>query len=160
MTASKWIALFTALCICVGSAVSQDDDFDVPPPREKMMQKIEDLRKVRLLDVLNLQGDQVEKFFFAYNKLQSNVIATRQDMMEKAKTLRNAAKSADDTGLLTSKTDDTIAAMKTFEDAVNKRHKDLKPLLTSKQYATYIAFEAQFQEELTRLIVQRARKNR
>ncbi|MBK9183546.1 MAG: hypothetical protein IPM83_10590 [Ignavibacteria bacterium] len=34
----------------------------VRPLAKKMMQKIEDLRKMRLLDVLNLQGDQVEKF--------------------------------------------------------------------------------------------------
>ena len=65
---SKLTIILTLVMLGTTTVVAQDDDFDGPPPRERMMQKIEDLRKMRLLDVLNLQGDQVEKFFSAYSR--------------------------------------------------------------------------------------------
>jgi Spy/CpxP family protein refolding chaperone len=146
--------------LSMATVFAQDDDFDGPPPREKMMQKIEDLRKMKLLDLLNLQGDQVEKFFSVYNRSQGAVISAKKDLDRKAVDLREATESGADESVLKGKTDAVLAAMKSFEEAINKRHADVKSLLSVRQYATYIAFEARFQEELTRLIMQRARKPR
>lgn len=160
MMGFKISVLFIYLLLGLAGAWAQEDDFDSPPPREKMMQKVEDLRKMRLLDVLNLQGDQVERFFASYNRLQGSVLTTKREMDRLAIDLREATESRNDDATLKSKTDAVVAAMKAFEDAVNRRHAELKPLLSTKQYAIYIAFEARFQEELTRLIMQRARKAR
>ncbi|MBK7032136.1 MAG: hypothetical protein KA339_06605 [Candidatus Kapabacteria bacterium] len=157
---SKLTIVLTLVMLGMTTVVAQDDDFDGPPPREKMMQKIEDLRKMRLLDVLNLQGDQVEKFFSAYNRYQGAVINAKKDLDRKAIDLREATESGADESVLKGKTDAVLAAMKVFEEAINKRHAEVKSLLNVRQYATYIAFEARFQEELTRLIMQRARKPR
>ncbi|HLP28757.1 MAG TPA: hypothetical protein VK147_08955 [Candidatus Didemnitutus sp.] len=158
--ASKLTIFLVMILLSVTTVIAQEDDFDGPPPREKMMQKIEDLRKMRLLDVLNLQGDQVEKFFSAYNRYQGAVINAKKDLDRKAIDLREATESGAEESVLKSKTEAVLAAMEAFEQAINKRHADVRPLLSVRQYATYIAFEARFQEELTRLIMQRARKSR
>ena len=154
------LRLFGLSLLLLTNVWAQDDDFDGPAPREKMVQKIEDLRKMRLLDVLNLQGDQVEIFFASYNRLQRIVLSARRTIERNTIELREATSSQSDDATLKAKTESVLAAMRGLEDAVNRRHAELRPLLSAKQYAAYIAFEARFQEELTRLIMQRARKSR
>ncbi|MBK9183721.1 MAG: sigma-70 family RNA polymerase sigma factor [Ignavibacteria bacterium] len=92
------------------------------------LQESEDLRKMRLLDVLNLQGDQVEKFFSAYNRYQGAVINAKKDLDRKAIDLREATESGADESVLKGKTDAVLAAMKVFEEAINKRHAEVKSL--------------------------------
>ena len=158
--AYRFLCLFGISLLLLTNVWAQNDDFDGPAPREKMVQKIEDLRKMRLLDVLNLQGDQVEKFFASYNRLQGAVLSARRTIDRNTIDLREATSSQSDDATLKAKTDAVLAAMRELENAINSRHSELRPLLTAKQYAAYIAFEARFQEELTRLIIQRARKSR
>lgn len=126
---------------------------------EKLRHRIEDLRKVKLIDVLNLQGDQVEKFFGAYNRLQNGVIKAKEGMDEASNELHQATTSSATESDLKSKSDLLLSKMQEFERAINARHTELRPLLSPLQYAKYLAFEARFQEELQRMILKRA-KNR
>lgn len=125
---------------------------------EKLRHRVEDLRKVKLIDLLNLQGDQVEKFFSAYARLQNGVITAKDGMDEASRDLHQAAVANANEGELKTKTDALLAAMQTLERAINSRHSELRPILSPLQYAKYLAFEARFQEELQRMILQRARK--
>jgi len=59
---------------------------------------------------------------------------------------------------LKAKTETVLARMQDFERAINARHGEVRPILSPLQYAKYIAFEARFQEELQRMILQRAKK--
>ena len=125
---------------------------------DKMRHRIEDLRKVKLIDLLNLQDDQVEKFFSSYKRLQNDVIAGKDGMDDAAHDLHEATTSNASEGDLKTKTDALLAKMQEFERAINARHTEVRPLLSPLQYAKYLAFEARFQEELQRMILQRARK--
>ncbi len=125
---------------------------------DKLRHRIEDLRKVKLIDLLNLQGDQVEKFFSAYKRLQNDVITAKDGMDVAARDLHDATASTASEGDLKTKTDALLAKMQEFERAINARHAEVRPLLSPLQYAKYLAFEARFQEELQRMILQRARK--
>lgn len=125
---------------------------------DKLRHRIEDLRKVKLLDLLNLQGDQVEKFFSAYNRLQNGVISAKEGMSEAARELHQTTTSNTSEADLKAKSDALLMKMQEFERAINARHSEVRPLLSPLQYAKYLAFEARFQEELQRMILQRARK--
>lgn len=125
---------------------------------DKMRQRVEDLRKVKLIDLLDLQGAQVEKFFGTYNRLQQNVIVAKEGMDDAARALQESATATASETDMNSKSDALLAKMKEFERAINARHNEVRPLLSPLQYARYLAFEARFQEELQRMILQRARK--
>lgn len=113
---------------------------------------------MKLIDLLDLQGEQVEKFFGTYNRLQHNVITAKDGMDEAARQLHETTTSSPSDADLKTKSDLLLSKMQEFERAINARHSEVRPLLSPLQYAKYLAFEARFQEELQRMILQRARK--
>lgn len=133
-----------------------------PQPRkehhEAMLRKVEDLRKVKLLDVLGLQGDQVEKFFGAYNKLQNQVFTAKQSVDNAADEIMKALDRKAAQAELTAKSDALTQKTKELMNAVTARNEGVRPLLSVEQYAKYLVFESRFQEELSRRIMSRARR--
>lgn len=157
--AIKYLICLALLAFSIPALAQRHEDFN-PRNREKMVQRIEEVRKMRLLDLLDLQGEQVEKFFSVYNKLQKAVIEAKQQMARTAEELRESTEKEAGESDLATRTETVLASMKKFETAVNARHSGVRSTLTTTQYAVYIAFEARFQEELTRMIIQRAKKGK
>ena len=54
----KWLAVLAGVVVLGTAAHAQDDD-EPPMPRERMMQRMEDVRKMKLIDLLQLKDDQV-----------------------------------------------------------------------------------------------------
>lgn len=156
---SKYMLAILVSILTVGGIVAQDD-FDVPPSKEKLQERVESVRKMRLLDVLDLQGAQVEKFYAVYNPAQAAVIDRKRAMDAKASELRTAIENGADEATLRTLTEELLGAMKSFEGAIDKRHTNVRAVLTPKQFAAYMAFEALFQEELMRTVLRRARGRR
>lgn len=123
----------------------------------KMRQRIEDLRKVKLMDILGLEGEQVEKFFAAYNPLQRAVYESKEAMDASSKALWEATENKAAAADLSAKTDDLLAKMKSFEQAIHARHDGVRKVLRPEQFARYLAFEARFRDELERMILKRVR---
>jgi len=135
---------------------------DRPEGREKMRQRIEDIRKMKLIDVLDLQGDQVEKFFGAYNPLQKKVMESKDAVNKIATDIWKSSENGTSEADLKAMTDRLDKALRDFEGAINARHAGAKNVLTTPQYARYLAFEALFVDQLTKMILQqmRAGKNK
>lgn len=133
---------------------------DGPQGREKMRERIEDLRKVKLLDVLDLQGDQVEKFFVIYNKHQAKFREVQDKVDNTAKELQGAIGRGAADAELAEKTLELRKQIKELERVIETRFDDVKPVLTTKQYAQYVVFEARFRDELQRMIMERMKKMR
>jgi hypothetical protein len=123
----------------------------------KMRQRIEDLRKLKLMDILSLEGEQVEKFFGTYNPLQKAVYEAKEAMDAASKALWEATERKAVAADLTPLTNDLLAKMKTLEQAVHARHDGVRKVLTPEQFARYLAFEARFRDELDRMILKRVR---
>ena len=134
------------------------------PPRggnpAMMRQRIEDLRKLKLMDVLALQGDQVEKFFGAYNPLQKSMLDAKDAMDIASTSLWEATERKAPSADLEKLTNDLLQRMTAFERAINARHEGVRKVLSVEQYARYMAFEARFRDELERMIMKRARDRR
>lgn len=157
--------LVLALCAITVHSTLHAQPMGGPPPgmggpgegREKMRQRIEDIRKMKLIDVLNLQGDQVEKFFGTYNGLQKNVLAAKDAVQKAAGELWKATETTTPEADIKTMTEKLDKAMRDFESAINARHDGCKKVLTTTQYARYMAFEAMFVDQLTKMIIQRMR---
>lgn len=126
----------------------------------KMLQKIEELRKIKLLDVLDLEGEQVEKFFAIYNKHQHSLIKNRTDIELAAKSINSMLESGAADGKLAQETEALRKAIRDRSKVLEARFDDVKSVLSPKQYAAYVVFETQFQEELQRKIIDRIRERR
>ena len=152
---SKSLLVLLCLVMSLTSLAAQDDD-EPPMPRERMQQRIEDVRKMKLIDILELQDTQVEKFFQVYNKLHGAVLQRKNEMDEKAEVLKRISRS-DDAGLQ-QHIDALQAATHALHEAVELRNTKLKEVLTTKQHARYLVFEAKFLEELSKMLAKRARR--
>ena len=125
-----------------------------------MRQRIEDLRKVKLLDVLNLQGEQVENFFAIYNRNQEKFHELRQEIDSKSKALQGAIEEEASDSELMSKTKQLREAIRQLEKSIESRFDDIRSVLSTKQYAQYVVFESRFRDELQRMILDRMRRMR
>ena len=151
----KWLVVLAGVVV-LGTAVHAQDDDEPPMPRERMMQRMEDVRKMKLIDILQLQDTQVEKFFQIYNTTHGNVLRLQREMQDAAENVKrmsreNAAGLQQQIDVLQKTTHD-------LHQAIEQRNTRVKDVLNLQQYGTYLAFEAKFHEELARLLIKRAKE--
>jgi hypothetical protein len=127
---------------------------DGKPPREA----VENVRKMKLMDVMELEGDQVEKFFALYNPLQKALYEKKDALDKLSAELWRACDDEASEAVLTDLTAKVETARKAFMAAVDTRNAGVKPALSNAQYARYIAFEARFMDELQRMMLRKLRE--
>ncbi|MEY2719018.1 MAG: hypothetical protein RLZZ273_384 [Bacteroidota bacterium] len=155
-TASRSLLIILCAVACSMGLAAQSFDDDAPASREDMQQRIEDVRKMKLIDLLQLKDDQVEKFFVLYNSTHQVVLQRLRDMNAAADKLKRM--SRDNDAGLQQQIDALQKATKDLHAAVEQRNSRMKDVLTLQQYGTYLAFEAKFQEELAKVLLKRAKE--
>lgn len=133
---------------------------DAEEPRDRVRQRIEDVRKMKLIDILDLRGEQVEKFFGSYNTLQRAVFDAKDAVNDASRSLHEALQNKASDADIQAKTSALLSAMKAFDTSVEKRNTTVQSLLSTTQYARYVLFEARFVDELSKMIMKRARRFR
>jgi len=147
----------TVLIPTVHLRASEDEEDE---PQNRVRQRIEDVRKMKLIDILDLRGDQVEKFFGSYNTLQRAVFDAKDAVNDASRQLHEALQNKASDADLQTKTSALLSAMKSFDAAVEKRNTTVQSMLSTTQYAKYVLFEARFVDELSKMIMKRARRFR
>lgn len=157
----NWIirtAVIATLVVGGTVALLAQHELNIPANDHSFRERIEHLRKIRLLDALNLQGDSVRVFFAAYDEAQRKVLASKEIVNSAAEELRLAIQAKAQTTTLVRLTEALQKRSEELEKALHDRSMHVKPTLNPMQYASYVLFEAKFHEELQRLILQRVRQ--
>lgn len=130
-------------------AIAQENPNPVPG---KAYERVEQYKKIRLMEILNLDEQTSIKFFARYNKNQEFLRDLRQKQVQalgRVQALRKA-KAAD------SEYDKIISDLLSLESQVNeakaKYVDELRQVLNSKQLAEYLVFETRFQQNLRDLL--------
>ncbi len=124
----------------------------------KLQKRIEDFRKVKLLDILDLQDNQVEKFFAVYNKHQKRHEQLRLEIDAASKELQHLISTNASEAVLLPKVEELRKLIREMGKEIEQRFDDVKPVLTPSQYAQYVVFESRFRDELQRLIIDRIKQ--
>ncbi len=151
-------AVIATLVVGAAAALLAQEELNIPANDHSFRERIEHLRKIRLLDALNLQGDSVRVFFAAYDEAQRKVLAAKEIVNSAAEELRLAIHAKAQTATLVKLTEALQKKSEELVKALHDRSTRVKPTLSQMQYALYVLFEAKFQEELQRLILQRVRQ--
>lgn len=151
----KWLVVLAGVVV-IGTAVHAQDDDEPPMSRERMQQRMEDVRKMKLIDILQLQDTQVEKFFQIYNTTHGNVLRLQREMQDAAESVKRM--SRDNAPGLQQQIDVLQKTTHDLHQAIEQRNTRVKDVLNLQQYGTYLAFEAKFHEELARLLIKRAKE--
>jgi hypothetical protein len=126
------------------------------PP--KAIERINSLKKVKLIEVLELSQDDADKFLVKYNTYESDIQNKMKLLEDKSIELKQAINTH-------SKDLDNISSsylsMKMdLDNTVNQKLSDMKNYLSSEQYAKYLLFERNFQEELRKSVMRQMNQQR
>jgi hypothetical protein len=153
----KSLFAIAGVAMLVASATAQDDQ---PPVQGKAAERVEQYKKIRMMEVLGLNEQTSIKFFARYNKNFEVMKDLRQKQVQTLVRIQNLRKSkASDNEYAK-----VVSDLRSLEDQVNqtkaKYIDDLTDVLTSKQLAEYLVFELRFQQNLRDLVRDLQQKNK
>lgn len=123
----------------------------------KAKERIQQLKKVRLIDILQLDEASAEKFFARYNQYQKAIDDARSALKDAVADLEKNVQS--NSGKEYSrKSDLVIEKQNALSNAISERLKAMKSILTEEQYAKFVVFENNFAGQLQKMLMERKQK--
>jgi hypothetical protein len=114
------------------------------PPRERIVQ----FKKMKLLEMLNLDEATADKFLPRYTRWMRELDSANQARMESYRQLREAVQDAKSDADLAELVDAARNADERFQKGKYGMVDDMKSILSPRQLAKLIIFETQFQQRL------------
>ena len=148
--------LFTLLITALFLSFLTQNIFAQPPKRA--MERIEQVKKIKLLDLLELDEGAAEKFLIKYNAAEK-VINEKKEALDQAtdklqsKIIENAPKDE-----LNKLSEQVINMQNELHNAYLEKIKAMKSILDEKRFATFLVFESNFIKELRKNIFERMNK--
>lgn len=130
--------------------------------KAKAMERIQTLKKMKLIEHLDLDEAAAEKFFIKYNRLESELQAKMKEMDQVVHKLDIELKADNPNQAEVNKLTENLLKLQNELHELNmKKFREVKPLLTDAQYAKYLVFEKKFFDELrSRIMDFRDKKGR
>ncbi len=123
----------------------------------KAKERIQQLKKIRLIDILQLDEASAEKFFARYNQYQKPIDDARASLKEAVADLEKNVQS--NSGKEYSrKSDLVIEKQNALANAISERLKVMKSILTEEQYAKFVVFENNFAGQLQKMLMERKKR--
>lgn len=120
------------------------------PPRAK--ERFKNLKKMKLLEVLNLDEQTSDKFLAKYTAWESKLDSKKDELDQLAEELEKSIKENLSEEEIAKKTQKFIETQNELLKLTNDRISDLKPLLNKTQFGKYILFEYKFMQEIQRIL--------
>lgn len=117
----------------------------------KAKKQIDQLKKLKLIEALNLDDAAAEKFFVRYNTEQKKVDEARKSLDDTMNEL-DKAKSSGNSEKIKQLTQQTLDKNKNLQNASNEMLRSVREVLNEKQYADFLVFEAKFQKQLKEIL--------
>ncbi len=121
--------------------------------------KINQLKKIKLIDILRLNENNVDKFFARYGeqerKVEEQRLLLKNSINQLEQAIHNNAAEKEIQQLIQNIHHKDIALV----NATIEKQKALKSLLDDQQYAKLIVFEHQFMTKLQKALIDKKKKN-
>lgn len=142
---------FPLLCMIAFSIVSSAQD-NPPPAQERGLERVEQYKKIRLMEVLNLDEQNSIKFFSRYNRHQALLRDLRKQQVQALGGVQALRKDKATDDAYDKVVDELLELERKVNEEKTKYIDELKQVLTSKQLAEYLVFETRFQQNLRDLV--------
>jgi len=123
-------------------------------PPMKALERIQSLKKIKLLEVLELNEAESDKFIVKYNEYEKNVLDKYKQLEEASEELHKAILDEDYKNI-DKLNENYINANKELNQAIQDKYENVKKLLPKEKFAKYLIFERRFQNELRKQIFKR-----
>lgn len=135
---------------------AQDDDLAAP---SKALERVEQFKKIRMMEVLALDEQTSIRFFARYGKHQRLLQELRRKQMQSLGKVQSLRKTKAGDAEYARVIQELQSLEGESQDAKMKYIEELKDILSNKQIAEYLVFEMRFQQNLRELI-RETQKNR
>ena len=122
-----------------------------------MQKKIREVKKIKLLEILNMDEESSDKFMAKYSFYDKKIDAEKNKIDESSIKLQDAIDNKSSEIILSER----INAMDAIRDNLYRLHKEMsaemKTILSTEQYAKFIVFEHRFMKRLFKMMNNRRR---
>lgn len=129
------------------------------PRSEKIRARIQTMKKVKLLDVLELDEATSEKLLIKYNTYEDKFENKLKEFDDVEQKLEDAVKSGNSSVI--NETTQKFLEIKTEITSISEE-KDaaIREILSDQKFAIYLIFEKRFRKELSKELIKRGRRRR
>lgn len=131
----------------------------ISQPTNKLKERIRTLKKVKLIEILDLTEEKSEKLMIKYNSFQSKIDEQNNEIDKTIQELENvsAGKNAK-VEIVKSKTNSLLKLQNDLLITLQERDKEIKAILTDIEFAKYLVFERKFANELRKSLMRLNKK--
>ena len=113
----------------------------------KVKERMDMIKRLKLIDVLGFEDDKAEKFLLKYNSYEKNINENRKKTRVALRELDNAI-AKNNANDIVSKTNSVINLQDEFNKLTLEKLRGMKPMLSDVEYAKFVSFENKFVREL------------
>ncbi len=124
----------------------------------RAQERLQQLKLIKLLDILNLDEKNSEKFIAKYNAFENKLKENKKQMEFAMKELEISIQRGDTKEKLNDRIENLIKIDNNQHKLLQERFDTMKPLLTESQYAKFILFEYKFPMEIQRMLIDRRKR--
>lgn len=141
------IAIYTLLlCISTSAVFSQ-------PPHAK--ERFCNVKKVKLLDALDLDEQQSEKFLTKYSYWEKKIQEKKDIMETTTDEIELLIKKKASNDEISKKTKEFLTLQSQFNQLITDKFKEFEVILNPVNFAKFVMFEERFTKELQRMLMKR-----
>ncbi|MDD3125381.1 MAG: hypothetical protein PHV24_06115 [Candidatus Kapabacteria bacterium] len=111
---------------------------------QKAMQKLNQIKKMKMLEILELDNTVADKFLIKYNEWDKKIDEHRKKTDIARKELDLAISKGEDKTSLAQKTDAFTEILNEMPTIIKGRNNDIRAMLDAENYAKFILFEDRF----------------
>ncbi len=128
-------------------------------PAEFARERIETLKMVKLLEILDLNEDESNKFIVKYKTMEKSIKekADKIDILEDE--LKLALKKDASDKEIKELSDKLVNTQNDFFSATMEKVKSMQSILSQKNYAKFLIFEKNFHKKLRNMLMDKSKKN-
>ena len=127
-------------------------------PNPKAMEQLKQFKKIKLLEILDLDEATAEKFLVKYNANEKKVEEKKKQLDDAVQDLESSLKNVASKDEISKKTEKVLQLTQEFQKIIDESLQSMKSILNEVQYAKYIIFEQRFRGEVQRAIIERMKK--
>ena len=126
----------------------------------KVWEKMSQIKKMKLLEILNLDEASADKFLAKYTAWENKIENQRQKIRNAFIDLHQSLQSEDKVNDIVKKTEIVTSLQDGMMKMIMDMRNDLKNVLDDVQYAKLIIFENNFKRNVGRLMMKRMKENK
>lgn len=152
MLTFNWKCLFATFVALISSAAIL-----IAQPPFHARERISEFKKIKLLEILDLDEQASEKFLAKYNSAEKIITEKLEKVQDAMLDLEYALRKKSGKEEITKNTQKVMDAQRDLLNTMFEQQKEIRTVLNEEQFAKYLLFENKFRGELQRLLIERAK---